>query len=196
MAQTSKYGFGFKKSLVPGLSTPATQEVILANSAGPLTIGDAVLLSGGYLVGAPVDVAIFGILVGLVTKDGENIFKTKSTIGGTISGDDTFTASSTNSTVAQVKGVVIVDDKALFLAFSDTALVAADKGLFFNGAVADGTYVDSLADSGSGAWSVATQQFQCIERVTTLSDGSASTTAGLFKIVRTQLVNDVTQSTS
>ena len=192
MAQTSKYGFGFKKSLTPGLSTPATQEVILANSAGPLTIGDLVKYSSGYLVGAGVDVAILGVLVGLVTKDGENIFKTKSTIGGTISGDDTFTAASSNSTVAQVKGVVIVDDNALFQAYSDTALVAADIGTFFNGAVADGTYADSLADSGSGAYSTGTQQFQLIERVTTLSDGSAATLVGLFKIARKQLIVDYT----
>lgn len=192
MAQTSKYGFQFKKSLTPGLSNPATIEVILANSAGPLTIGDAVLYSGGYLNGASVDVAILGILVGFVTKSGENIFKTKESIGGTKSGDDTFTAASSNSTVAQVKGVVIVDDKALFQAFSDTALVAADIGTFFNGAVADGTYIDSLADAASGAYSAGTQQFQLIERVTTLSDGSASTTAGLFKIVRTQLIVDYT----
>lgn len=196
MAQTSKYGFVWRKSMSPGLSISANLEVILANSAGPLTIGDAVAYSGGYLVGAPVDTAILGILVGFVTKDGENIFKTESSIGGTTSGDDTFTAASTNSTVAQVKGVVVVDQEALFQAYSDTALVAADEGTFFNGAVGDGTYVDSVADSGSGAWSVGTQQFQLIKRVTKLGDGSAATTVGLFKISRTQLVRDVTQSTS
>jgi len=196
MAKTSKYGFIYRKSLNPNLSTPATLEVILADSAGPLTIGDAVIYSSGYLTGCPVDTAMLGILVGFVTKNGENIFKTKDSIGGTKSGDDTFTAASTNSTVEQVKGVVVVDDMALFEAYSDTALVAGDVGTFFPGAVADGTYVDSVADSGSGSWSVGTQQFQLIERVTTLGDGSASTTAGLFRIIRTQLLRDVTQSTS
>lgn len=196
MAYTSKYGFIYKRHLLPGMEVPATLEVILANSAGPLTIGDAVRYSGGYLVGSPIDVAMLGILVGLVTSKGENIFKTKDAITGTKSGDDTYTASSTNSTVDQVKGVVVVDTMALFLAYSDTALVAADEGTFFNGAVADGTYIDSLADSGSGAWSVGTQQFQLISRVTTLEDGSTSTTAGLWRIIRTQLVHDVTQSTS
>lgn len=193
MAQTSKYGFSFKKSLIPGLSNPATLEVILANSAGPLTIGDAVAWSGGYLAGAGADAAILGILRGFVTKNGENIFKTKDSIGGTKSGDDTFTAASTNSTVEQVKGVVVVDPLALFFGYANGALTAAMVGQWFNGAVTDGTYVDSIEYStGQGAWSVGTQQFQLVERVTTLPDGSTSTTAGLFRIGRSQLLNDVT----
>lgn len=193
MAKTSKYGFEYRKHLTPGLSTPATLEVILANSAGPLTIGDAVGWSSGYLAGVGADAAMLGILVGFVTKNGENIFKTKDSIGGTKSGDDTFTAAATNSTVAQVKGVVVVDPMALFFGYANGALTAAMVGQWFNGAVTDGTYVDSVEYStAQGAWSVGTQQFQLVERVTTLDDGSTSTTAGLFRIGRSQLLNDVT----
>ena len=193
MAQTSKYGFEFKKSLYPGLSNPAVIEVILANSAGPLTIGDAVKFSSGYLDGCAADYAMLGILVGFVTKNGENIFKTKDSIGGTKSGDDTFTAASTNSTVAQVKGVVVVDPMALFFGYANGTLTAAMVGQWFNGAVTDGTYVDSVEYStAQGTWSVGTQQFQLVERVTTLDDGSSSTTAGLFRIGRSQLLNDYT----
>lgn len=193
MARSSQYGFVFKRHLTPGIETPATLEYIISNSAGALTVGDAVYLNGGYLMGAGADQAILGILVGFVTKNGENIFKTEEAISGSKSGDDTYNAAADNQTVDQVRGVVIVDTMALFQAHSDTALVAADVGTFFNGGVADGTYVDSVVDSGSGAWSVGTQQFQLIERVTTLEDGSASTTAGLFRIIRSQLVHDVTQ---
>jgi hypothetical protein len=196
MARSSQYGFVFKRHLTPGIETPATLEYIISNSAGALTVGDAVYLSSGYLMGAGADQAILGILVGFVTKNGENIFKTEEAISGSKSGDDTYNAAADNQTVDQVRGVVIVDTMALFQAHSDTALVAADVGTFFNGGVADGTYVDSVVDSGSGAWSVGTQQFQLIERVTTLEDGSASTTAGLFRIIRSQLVHDVTQGAS
>lgn len=192
MAKTSKYGFEYKKSLIPGLSNPATLEVILANSAA-LTIGDAVAWSSGYLGGAAVDTAFLGILVGFVTDKGENIFKTEDSLGGTISGDDTYTADSDNTTVDKVRGVVVVDPMALFFGYANGALTAAMVGQWFNGAVTDGTYVDSVEySSGQGAWSVGTQQFQLVERVTTLSDGSASTTAGLFRIGRSQLLNDVT----
>ena len=196
MARSSQYGFVFKRHLTPGIETPATLEYIISNSAGALTVGDAVYLNGGYLMGAGADQAILGILVGFVTKNGENIFKTEEAISGSKSGDDTYNAAADNQTVDQVRGVVIVDTMALFQAHSDTALVAADVGTFFNGGVADGTYVDSVVDLGSGAWSVGTQQFQLIERVTTLEDGSASTTAGLFRIIRSQLVHDVTQGAS
>lgn len=193
MAATSKYGFQFKRHLTPSIETPATLEVILANSAGPLTIGDIVGWSSGYLAGVGADAAFLGVLVGFVTNDGENIFKTKQSIGGTISGDDTFTAASNNATVKKVKGVVVVDPMALFFGYANGTLTAAMVGQWFNGAVTDGTYVDSVEYStAQGAWSVGTQQFQLVELVTTLEDGSASTTAGLFRLGRSQLLNDVT----
>lgn len=195
MAKTSKYGFEYKRHLLPSVETPATLEVILLNSAGNLTIGDAVQYTSGFLDGCPVDEAALGILVGFVTKDGENVFKTKSSITGVKTGDDTYAPSATNQTVDQVRGVVVVDPMALFQAYSDTTLTAASIGLFFNGLVSDGTFVDSVTGAG-GAWSVGTQQFQLIERVTRLEDGSAATTVGLFRIIRTQLVADVTQGTS
>lgn len=197
MAKASKYGFEYKKHLHPGVDTPATLEVILKDSAGTLYIGDAVQYTSGYLDGCPVDEAMLGILVGFVTKDGENIFKTKVSLGGTKTGDYAYSPASDNSTVDMVRGVVIVDTMALFLAYADAALAAGDEGNFFNGKVSDGTFVDSIEEgTGEGAWSVGTQQFQLIERVTTLEDGSASTTAGLFRIIRSQLLHDVTQATS
>lgn len=197
MAQTSKYGFKYRKSLVPSREQPATLEVILANSAGPLTIGDAVTYASGYLNGAAVDRGILGILVGLVDKNGLNIFERGASVNGTKSGDDTYTAASDNVTVDQVKGVVIVDQMAEFFAYANGTLTEAMKGTWFNGSVADGTYVDSVEYStGQGAWSVGTQQFQLIDLVTTLNDGTASTTTGLFRIGRSVLLNDVTVGAS
>ena len=194
MAKSSKYGFEYKKHLIPNSEAPAVLEVVISDSAGALTIGDAVKWSSGYLMGAGVDAAFLGILVGFVTQNGENIFKTKDAITGSISGDDTYNAAGDNTTVDKVKGVVIVDDKALFQAYcSAGALTQAMVGSWFLGAVADGTYMDSVNyTTAQGAWSVGTQDFQLVELVTTLGDGSTSTTTGLFRIGRSQLLNDYT----
>lgn len=190
MAKTSKYGFEYTRHLTPGIETPSTLEVILANSAGPLTVGDTVKWSSGYLDGCAADFAMLGILIGFV-KNGQNIFQTNVSVLGTKSGDDTYTAASGNTTVDQVKGVVVVDKMALFQAYADSALTQAEVGLWFNGTAIDGTYVDGVTGAGA-AWSVGTQQFQLVELVTTLGDGSTSTTTGLFRMGRSQLLNDVT----
>jgi hypothetical protein len=193
MAMTSKYGFVYKKHLTPGIETPATLEYVISNSAGNLTIGDAVYLSSGYLMGAGADQAILGILVGIVTQNGESVFKTKDAITGTITGDDTYNAAGDNVTVDKVKGVVIVDPMALFQAYATGTLTQAMVGQWFLGAVVDGTYMDGVNyTTAQGTWSVGTQDFQLIELVTTLGDGSTSTTTGLFRIGRSQLLNDVT----
>lgn len=190
MAKSSTtYGFEYKKNLgSPGLSIPATIEVPLANSIGPLTIGDAVQLTSGYLTGADATEVILGILVGLVDKNGQNIFKSNVSVGGTKSGDDTYTAASDNQTVDMVKGVVIVDKDALFLAKnSNTALTQAKVGLYFEGNASTGTTVDQVI--GAGATFGTTDQFQLIEVPATLEDGSANTYYGLFRIGESQLSN-------
>lgn len=193
MARSSKYGFIYRRHLLPGIETPATLEYIISNSAGALTIGDAVYLSSGYLMGAGTDQAILGILAGFVTANGENIFKTKDAITGSKSGDDTYNAAADNQTVDMVKGVVIIDPMALFQAEATGTLTQAMVGQWFLSAVSDGTYVDSINyTTAQGAWSVGTQDFQLIELVTTKVDGATSTTTGLFRIGRSQLLNDVT----
>lgn len=193
MAMTSKYGFRYRRHLTPGIENPATLEYIISNSAGALTVGDAVYLSSGYLMGAGTDQAILGILAGFVTEKGENIFKTKDAITGSKSGDDTYNAAADNVTVDKVKGVVIVDPMALFQAEATGAITQAMVGQWFLSAVIDGTYVDGINyTTAQGAWSVGTQDFQLIELITTKLDGTSSTTTGLFRIGRSQLLNDVT----
>jgi hypothetical protein len=190
MAMNSKYGFVYKKHLTPGVETPATLEVILANSAN-LVIGDGVLLSSGYLAGAAIDKAILGILVGFVTKNGENIFKTKESLSGTKNGDVEYTAAADNTTVDQVKGVVVIDDMALFGAYSDSTITQAYVGLWYNGKVNDDTYIDGVTGTGA-SYSAGTQQFQLMEFPATTEEGSTNTTYGLFRIGRSQLLNDPT----
>ena len=194
MAMTSKYGFHYKRHLLPNCEAPAMLEVVISNSASNLTIGDKVQWTTGYLMGSAIDAACLGILVGIVTKNGESVFKTKDALTGTKTGDDTYNAAGDNVTVDMVKGQVIVDDKALFQAYcSAGALTQAMVGQWFLGAVADGTYCDSVNyTTAQGTWSLGTQDFQLVELVTALEDGSSSTTCGLFRIGRSQLLNDVT----
>lgn len=179
MAYSSSKGFIYRKSLLPGVSMPATQEFLIANSEGPLTVGDAVQLTSGYLTIAATTESVVGILVGFVNSKGENIFKNNVTVGGTISGDDTYTAASDNQTVDLVKGVVIVDTNALFENEADSTLSQAEVGTYFDTTATS----DQVTGSGSGTIS----QFQLIELITENMDGSTEDSKGLFRISQSQL---------
>ena len=193
MAASSKYGFHYRRHLIPNCESPAMLEVIISDSAGNLTIGDKVQWTGGYLMGSAPDAAFLGFLAGFVTSKGENIFKTKDSITGTKTGDDTYNASATNTTVDQVKGVVIVDPQALFFGYCDDTLTQAMVGNYFYTVATDGTYADSADLTGQGAYVAGTQDVQLVELVTTLDDGSTSTKAGLWRIARSQIaINDPT----
>ena len=189
MAKSTAYGFRYVRHLMPG-QKPATIEVILANDA-VVAVGESVKFSSGYLAPCAADAAQLGIIVGIVTEKGENVFKTNEAHGGTISGDDTFTAGAANATSQKVTGVVITDNDALFQATNADALTQAEVGLWFAGVVNTNTGMDGTTGTG-GAWSVGTQDWQLIELVTTDLDGSAVTDQGLFRIGRSQLLNDVT----
>ena len=189
MAKSTAYGFTYRRHLKPG-QKPATLEVILANSA-KVAIGESVKWSSGYLAACGADAAQLGVLVGIVTEKGENVFKTKEAHGGTISGDDTFTAGSANVTTQKVKGVVITDPDALFQATNADSLSQAEVGLWFVGVANTNTGMDGTTGTGA-SWSVGTQDWQLVELVTTEQDGSAVTDQGLFRIGRSQLLNDVT----
>jgi hypothetical protein len=194
MAYTSKYGFIYQRHLMPGIETPATLEVPLTGSLA-FTIGDLVAIDSGYLV--PQDSTAessLGILVGLVTKNGENLFKTKDSVTGTKSGDDTYSSGATNATVDKVRGVVYVDPWALFFAYTDSAITQAACGLYFAGKVNNGTAVDGVTGTGA-TYSAGNYPFQLIELVTILNDGTASTTTGLFRLCASQVGLDPTQTT-
>lgn len=179
MAMTSSKGFHYRRNLSPNVEDPMRIEVTLANSAGPLTIGDAVQYTSGYLTIAATGESILGILEGFVTEKGENIFKTKDTIGGTKSGDDTFTAAADNVTVAKVKGVVNIDPNALFFNEADSTLSQAEVGQYFD--------TTATSDQITGSGSDTISQFQLIELVTANLDGSSEDSGGLFRISQSQL---------
>lgn len=189
MAKSTGYGFRYVRHLKPG-QKPATIEVIIANSE-QVAIGESVRWDSGYLAACTADTAQLGILVGVVTEKGENVFKTNESTGCTLSGDDTVTVGSSNITSQKVKGVVITDTDALFQATNADSLTQAEVGLWFLGVANTNTGMDGTTGSG-GSWSVGTQDWQLVELVTTDLDGTAVTDQGLFKIGRSQLLNDVT----
>lgn len=178
MAYTSGIkGFWYKKHLMPGVDKPATLELILASgTSAALTIGDAVQLTSGYLTIAATTESVIGILVGFVTANGENIFKSNVSVSGTISGEDTYTPAGSGETV---KGVVIVDPYALFLNTADSTLGQAEVGTYFDTTSTS----DQVTSSGSGTIA----QFQLIELVTVDDEGAADDDAGLFRISQSQL---------
>jgi hypothetical protein len=179
MARSSALGFHYVRHLQPG-QKPAVLEVILTDSEGALTVGDCVQWTAGYLTTAATTEIILGVLIGFVTEKGENLFKTNEVHGGTLSGDDTFTASATNESVEKVKGVVIVDKDALFLNKADSSLGQAEVGTYFD--TTAGT--DQVTSTGS------TQaQWQLIELVTDDGAGNTVNDRGLFRITESQLYN-------
>lgn len=179
MAKSASTGFTYRRNLNTGVQNPQTLEVTLANSAGPLTVGDAVQYTSGYLTIAATTESILGILVGFVDSNGRNIFQQGVSVTGTKSGDDTYTAASDNVTVDGVKGVVVVDPNALFLNQADSSLTQAEVGTYFD------TTATSDQITGSGSGTIA--QFQLIELVTTDDTGAAATDLGLFRISQSQL---------
>lgn len=176
MAYTSGIkGFWYKKNLRPGCEAPMRIEVPLASSTGvALTIGDAVQLTSGYLTIAATGEVLLGILEGFVTANGENIFKTKDTLAGTKSGDDTYTPGASET----VKGIVNIDTDALFFNQADSTLGQAEVGTWF--ATTAGS--DQITGSGSTI-----NQFQLVELVTTDESGAAQDDCGLFRIALSQL---------
>jgi hypothetical protein len=179
MAYSSSKGFLYKRHLKGGVEMPATLEVLIANSAGPLTIGDAAQYTSGYLTIAATTESILGVIVGFVDKNGRNIFQQGVSVSGTKVGDDTYTAASDNQTVDQVKAIVNIDTDALFLNEADSTLTQAEVGLYFD--------TTSASDQITGSGSATISQFQLIELVTVNEDGTDEDSKGLFRISQSQL---------
>ena len=171
-------GFWYKKNLSPNVEDPMRLEFLIANSEGPLTIGDAVQLTSGYLTIAATTEVVLGILEGFVDKNGKNIFTNTVSVLGTKSGDDTYTAASSNATVDMVRGVVNIDPNALFYNEADSTLTQAEVGTFFDTTAT----ADQVTSTGSTL-----AQFQLIELVTVNDDGTSEDSAGLFRISESQL---------
>lgn len=181
MAYSSGAGFRFRKSLYGG-DLPAAQQILLDDSA-TFTIGDSVQVdTDGLIVVSTAGEEVLGVLVGIVNQDGINVFSTGAagTDGSTLTGDDTITTSSTNSTATarKLKGEVIVDPAGAILWYNDSNGTLAQTNLyqFFNGVAAGDQIDQATASDTNGQW-------QLVELD---PDGDADASKGLFRIAESQ----------
>lgn len=179
MAKTAATGFTFRKSLV-GLEHAAPVQILLAGSA-TVKIGDLVRVNNaGLLVRAATGEPVAGVLVGIVDKNGMNVFSPRAsgTTGSTLTPDDQIATSSSNATDAtrNLKGQVILDPAGVCLFYNDADSALAQTNLFQMFDVANGNQVTVGGSDSNG-------QVQLIEID---PDGDGDTSKGLFRIAENQ----------
>lgn len=190
MAYTAATGFRFRKSL-SGLEHPSTMDVILAGSA-TVKIGDLVRVNtSGLLVRCETGEVPAGVLVGIVDKNGINVFSPRAsgTTGATLTPDDQVATASTNATDATkyLKGQVVMDPAGDCLWYNDSDNTLAQTNLFQMFDVANGNQV-TVGSAGE-----ANGQVQLIE-IDPDGDGDAS--KGLFRINENQFSAGIDSATA
>lgn len=187
-SSTSIYGFSLDRSLA-GVENPASLDFVIKDSS-TITIGDPVRLStDGYVKRAAAGEAVLGVVIGLVDKDGLNVFspRAQGATGSTLTPDDTIAVSSTNSSdgARKLKAQVVLDP-AGSLIWKNTASAALSQtqlGQLYDVGSTVGQIDQSTASDTSG-------QFQLIA----LDD--ASTSVGYFRLVESQLAVGIDQGTA
>lgn len=171
-------GFDYRGSLAGVDSSPVSMDLIIDDSA-TLTLGDVVVVDAdGFIDVAGAGGPVLGVLIGIVDQDGINVFETGragGTSGSTLSGDDTITVSSTNTTDAtrKLKGrVALPIGHAKFYNDADDTLAQANLFQFFDlNSTGDNVDVATASDANG--------QVQLIE-IDPDGDGDAS--KGIFII--------------
>lgn len=176
---SSRTGFYPKKNLTTS-DGPTILEYIITTSA-QITIGDAIEIvdDPGYANVADANDKVAGVAVGIVDVNGINIFTTLGApaVGGTKSGDDTYTAASDNKTVDQVKvQIVPALEGQLFYNEADSTLTAVEVGTYFALAATG----DQVTGTGS---TVATAQ---LVELISLAGGPNGGGEGYFRFARSQ----------
>lgn len=182
------YGFSLERSLL-GVENPASFDFIIKDSS-TVSIGDPVRLStDGYLKRAAAGEAVLGHVIGLVDKDGLNVFspRAQGTTGATLTPDDTVAVSSTNSSDAtrNIKAQVVLDPAGYLIWKNtvDAALAQTNLGQLFDVGATVGQIAVGTASDTSG-------QYQLVAL------DSDSTTVGYFRIVESQLAVGIDQGTA
>lgn len=190
MAKSSStvYGFSLHRGLA-GVENPTSLDFVIKDSS-TITIGDPVRLStDGYLKRAAAGEAVLGICIGLVDKDGLNVFspRAQGTTGATLTPDDTVAVSSTNSSDAtrKIKAQVVLDPAGLLVWKNtvDSALAQTNVGQLFDVGATVGQISVSTASDSNG-------QFQLVAL------DADSTTVGYFRLVESQLAVGIDQGTA
>lgn len=182
------YGFSLERSL-SGVENPASLDYIIKAST-TISIGDPVRVdTTGYLVRSAAGEPVLGICVGLVDKDGLNVFspQAQGTTGATLTPDDTIAVSSTNvtDTTRNLKAQVVLDPAGALI-WKNTASAALSID-----------HLMSMFDVGStvgqishATASVANGQFQLVDFDRT------TTTTGYFRINESQFATGLDSATS
>jgi len=190
MAYTASTGFRYGKSLLGSQSPMALK--IRAGDSKTLTIGDAVRVNTSGLIdlvgaGNPV----LGVIQGLVDENGGNLLALGYTnnTGATLSGDDTVTTASDNSTRTHyIMAEVFIDPAGSLLYYNDSNGTLAQANLFqlFDVLAASDQIDQSSASDTSG-------QFQLL---VIDPDGDADASKGLFRVAEPQLLTHIGNSTA
>ena len=165
---------------------------IRAGDSKTLTIGDAVRVNTSGLIdlvgaGNPV----LGVIQGLVDENGGNLLALGYTnnTGATLSGDDTVTTASDNSTRTHyIMAEVFIDPAVSLLYYNDSNGTLAQANLFqlFDVLAASDQIDQSSASDTSG-------QFQLL---VIDPDGDADASKGLFRVAEPQLLTHIGNSTA
>lgn len=180
-SSSSVYGFYLRKSLM-GVDNPASLPFLITLSS-TLTIGDAVrLTTAGTVSVVTTGESILGIVVGLVDKNGVNVFSPRAsgTAGTTLTADDTVTVSATNVSDAtrNLKALVVLDPGGYLLWYNDADDDMAQTNV---GQCFDVNSTGDIIDVASAT--DATAQFQLLELD---PDGDSDASKGLFRINENQ----------
>lgn len=192
VSSSSVKGFKPRKTLV-GVDLTGQEEFLLGNSR-EFTIGDMVRLdTSGVLKVCAAGEPILGRLAGIVDQNGINVFETgraTGTTGSTLSPDDTITTSSTNTSDAtrKLKGQVEISiaGNVLYSNDADGDLAQTNVGQLFDLTSGGDQVAQSTASDTSGQ----------VQLVKLDPDGDADASKGLFRIVETQLISQLGNSTA
>ncbi|OGO14231.1 MAG: hypothetical protein A2Y53_03755 [Chloroflexi bacterium RBG_16_47_49] len=168
-------GFEYRGQ-INGAENPVLENLIIANSQ-TITIGDAISMSGGYVIVGTSSTRIYGVVVGIVTNKGIDLDSAKADEydGTWTSSSNTYVATSDNVTDKKIRAVVCPDPYALWYNDSDGDHVAADLKLFIK--LADEDQIDESETSATVG------QFQVWKLD---PDGDADASKGLYRIVSWQ----------
>jgi len=165
-----------------GADNPATVDILIEDSA-TITLGDAVdINTNGGCQPADAGDKVYGIVVGLVGKDGTPLSTVPTgDYDGTYSGhagivgSETYVAAADNLATEKIKAKVIADPFALFMNDAAGDMTYADDYQFF-----DLTDEDQIADQDGHATAGA---FQLVKRD---PDDDGDDSKGLFRIAEWQ----------
>lgn len=183
MAKTAATGFTYFGSLTGSSATPIPEE-IRAGDTQTIRIGDLVRVNtSGVVVACASGAVPAGVCVGLVDQNGINVLGQGVTnnTGATLSGDDTVTTASDNSSrVNYVKVQVVIDVVGDILWLNDADATLAQTNLFQMFDVASGRQVTVGGSEANG-------QVQLMRLDPEATGGAtADASKGLFRISENQ----------